>query len=201
MRRLWVVVALGLVACQSKTEQQPADAASAPTAEKGAAPAPGSPEAKIASAVSAAPAEIGANATIVDWDGNPKDKPVVLRQGTNEWTCFADIIATPEPDPVCADKTTSAWFDAYMAKQPPKIATIGVAYMLKGDAGTSETDPFATGPTPDNKWHKQGPHTMVFLPDPKQLDAMSTDHTTGAPYVMWKGTPYAHVMLPLGEAK
>jgi hypothetical protein len=42
---------------------------------------------------------------------------------------------------------------------------------------------------------------MVFLPDPKQLDAMSTDHTTGAPYVMWKGTPYAHVMLPLGEAK
>jgi hypothetical protein len=112
MRRLWVVVALGLVACQSKTEQQPADAASAPTAEKGAAPAPGSPEAKIASAVSAAPAEIGANATIVDWDGNPKDKPVVLRQGTNEWTCFADIIATPEPDPVCADKTTSEWFDA-----------------------------------------------------------------------------------------
>ena len=149
----------------------------------------------------AAPPEIGANATILDWSGDPKDKPVVLRQGTNEWTCFVDIIATPDPDPVCADKTTNEWFAAYMAKQPPKISTIGVAYMLKGDAGTSETDPWATGPTADNQWHKQGPHTMVFVPNPKQLDAMSADHTTGAPYVMWKGTPFAHIMMPLGEAK
>src|SRR5262245_30263283 len=132
MRRLMVVVALGLVACQSKTEQQPAAEASAPAAEKAAAPAAGSAEAKIASALRAAPAEIGANATIVEWNFDPNSKPVVLRQGTSEWTCFADIIATPEPDPVCVDKTTSGWFDAYMAKKPPKIANVGVAYMLKG---------------------------------------------------------------------
>jgi hypothetical protein len=42
---------------------------------------------------------------------------------------------------------------------------------------------------------------MIFVPDPKQLDSMSRDHTTGGPYVMWKGTPYAHIMMPIAPAK
>ena len=31
------------------------------------------------------------------------------------------------------------------------------------------------------------------------LDAFPTDPQAGGPYVMWKGTPYAHIMVPIGE--
>jgi hypothetical protein len=191
-----------LVGCQSQSDEASStDAQSPAAAEKSTAPAPGTPEAKIASAVSAGPASITANATVMEWSGNPADKPTVLRDGTNGWTCFVDIPNTPDPDPICADKTTGEWFDAFLSKKPPKITTVGLAYMLVGDSGASETDPWAEGPTPDNKWHKTGPHTMMFVPDPKQLEGITADHTAGGPYVMWKGTPYAHIMMPVAAPK
>ena len=28
---------------------------------------------------------------------------------------------------------------------------------------------------------------------------LPTDPNRGGPYVMWKGTPYAHIMVPVGE--
>lgn len=34
-------------------------------------------------------------------------------------------------------------------------------------------------------------------PDDAALDALPTDPYGGGPYVMWKGTPYAHVMIPV----
>jgi hypothetical protein len=199
---LWAVAVVSVVACQSKSNEASSTDAQAPaTAEKGTAPAPGSPEAKIASAAAAGPESISAQATIVDWTGNPADKPNVLREGTNGWTCYVDFPSTSDADPICADKTVGEWFEAFMQKQPPKIKTVGLAYMLMGDAGVSETDPWAQAATPDNQWHKTGPHTMVFVPDPKQLEGMSSDHTTGGPYVMWKSTPFAHIMVPVAPAK
>ena len=39
---------------------------------------------------------------------------------------------------------------------------------------------------------------MMLMPkDPSSLDGQSSDYTTGAPYVMFQGTPYAHLMIPL----
>jgi hypothetical protein len=40
------------------------------------------------------------------------------------------------------------------------------------------------------------PHVMIIVPDPAMLDAFPTEHGTGGPYVMWAGTPYAHLMVP-----
>jgi len=37
---------------------------------------------------------------------------------------------------------------------------------------------------------------MVLLPDQRLLEGVSTDPKNGGPFVMWKGTPYAHIMLP-----
>ena len=31
------------------------------------------------------------------------------------------------------------------------------------------------------------------------LEGISTDPQNGGPYVMWKGTPYAHVMVPVAD--
>ena len=39
---------------------------------------------------------------------------------------------------------------------------------------------------------------MMLMPkDPSSLDGLSTDYTTGGPYVMFKDTPYVHMMIPL----
>jgi hypothetical protein len=43
---------------------------------------------KIAEATSAAPAEIGKNATIMDWPEQPGGQPQELRKSTNDWVCF-----------------------------------------------------------------------------------------------------------------
>ncbi len=37
---------------------------------------------------------------------------------------------------------------------------------------------------------------MMITPDPSMLEGLPTDWTNGGPWVMWKGTPYVHVMIP-----
>lgn len=37
---------------------------------------------------------------------------------------------------------------------------------------------------------------MLMPKDPSSMDGQSTEHTTGAPFVMCEGTPYAHLMIP-----
>lgn len=37
---------------------------------------------------------------------------------------------------------------------------------------------------------------MMLTPDAAQLDALPTDPNNGGPWVMWKGTKYAHIMVP-----
>jgi hypothetical protein len=158
----------------------------------------GSAQQKIASAVSAAPASITAKATIMDWPANEGAHAMVLRQGTNGWVCYPDDPHTKGNDPMCADEPWQKWMDAYMAQKPPQIARIGNAYMIApGGAWSSNADPFATGEKPDNQWGFDGPHLMIVVPNLELLKGLPTDRTSGAPFVMWAGTPYAHVMVPL----
>jgi hypothetical protein len=145
----------------------------------------------IARATSAAPPEIARNAGVMGAGADGKMRE--LRASTNGWVCMLD----PAGDPMCLDKEWQAWGDAWMNKKdPPQPKTVGIAYMLKGDKGASNTDPYATKPTADNQWVVSGPHIMVLTTDPAQLDAYPTDPKAGGPWVMWKGTKYAHLMVP-----
>lgn len=74
---------------------------------------------------------------------------------------------------------------------------IGIAYMLQGEPNTNNTDPFDTEQSPGEVWVQEGAHLMGVLPDAKLLEGISEDPHNGGPYVMWKGTPYAHIMLPV----
>ena len=71
--------------------------------------------------------------------------------------------------------------------------------MLQGDAYVSDTGPYATDPNNGHTWVQEGPHLMILVPNPTMLDAFPTDPHNGGPYVMWKGTPYAHLMIPVGS--
>jgi hypothetical protein len=153
-------------------------------------------ETLIRDALSAAPPTVASTATVMNWDHN------VLKQGSGAYTCYPTDPDTRAKggrrDPMCLDKVWLAWLDAKMNKKPFKADHTGFAYMLAGDEG-SNTDPYATGPTADNQWVIEGPHIMVLVPNPAQLEGVPTDPNSGGAYVMWKGTPYAHVMVPVAE--
>lgn len=143
---------------------------------------------KIKLALSAGPADITKNASVMDMGAD--GKMVELRKGTNGWMCMA------QPEAMCLDKEWQNWANAWMSKKDPQIKSVGIGYMLRGDQGASNTDPFATGKTATNNWVVSPAHIMVLTPDSKQLDALPTDWKSGGPWVMWKGTKYAHIMVP-----
>lgn len=153
---------------------------------------------KIAFAMSVAPADISRRATIMDM--TDMAKPKQLRAGKNGWMCAVMVLGRSS-EAMCLDKEWQKWAQAWMSKSQPKIDGTGIAYMLRGDKGASNTDPYATGPTADNQWVVAPPHIMVLYSDPRMLDAYPTDPKSGGPWVMWKGTPYAHVMVPVSPSK
>jgi hypothetical protein len=69
--------------------------------------------------------------------------------------------------------------------------------MLRGDAGASNTDPFATAPTPTDAWVISPAHVMVIVSNPAQLEGIPADPQNGGPWVMWKGTKFADIMVPV----
>jgi hypothetical protein len=101
-------------------------------------------------------------------------------------------------NPMCLDEQWVKWIHAYMNQQEPSVTGIGVGYMLQGDAPTSNTDPYAKGPTPDNEWMKEiEPHIMLIVPESELYLSLPTDPATGGPWVMFRDTPYVHIMIPV----
>jgi hypothetical protein len=151
----------------------------------------------IASAMTAAPAAVAKNATIVAMDANGGMR--TLRKGTNGFTCMPDNPTTPGPDPMCMDQNAMEWAHAWMSHATPTPGKVGFMYMLAGGTDASNTDPYAQTPTTTNHWVKTGPHIMVVGADPSFYDSYpkGADPDTSVPYVMWAGTPYQHLMAPV----
>jgi hypothetical protein len=193
-----LVVAVGLMSlatAQEKPEAQSKDGSKAKSMSRQTAAATDK-AATIREALSAGRPEMAKTATVKDWDGN------VLKQGDGPYTCFPTpptMKKTGGKAPMCLDKTWQDWATAWQNKKDFKADHVAVGYMLEGDTGASNTDPYAQSPTSDNHWVVSGPHTMVLVPDASQLDAISDDPNNGGPFVMWKGTPYAHIMVPVGK--
>ncbi len=136
----------------------------------------------IAEAESAAPPDVTKNATLKTSDGK------VLREGSNGWTCYPGSKAI---GPMCNRPQWDELLDAAMNKKPIDVKEFSISYMLAGEGeaiGVSNTDPFATKPTDDNDWVKEGPHLMILVPDAAALEGLSTNPKDPV-YVMWKGTP------------
>jgi hypothetical protein len=172
--------------------------ASAGTAQPGmAGMAPASDP--IASAQSAAPSAISSKAAIVSF--TDKGPMTTLRKGTNGWTCMPDAPDTPGPDPMCFDANAGKWAEAWISHKPPPAGAVGVMYMLEGGTDASNVDPYAKKPTATNAWIKTGPHIMI-VGSKEVLAGYPSGATpdTAAPYVMWAGTPYAHLMVPVAPA-
>lgn len=158
-------------------------------------------QAKIENAMSAAPSSISANATILDYEMDDAGKFVVLREGSNDWSCFPDTPGTPSDDPQCNDQAWMDWTYALFAGEQPNIKTPGLAYMLQGGSDASNTDPAATEPAEGEDWVSSPPHVMLIMPEELDQSVFSTDHDSGEPYIMWAGTPYEHIMMPVAAGE
>jgi len=191
--RLCVLFAAGAALVGCNKAAPPANGTS--TQNKTGAAAPGSND-PVASAESAAPASIAHNASIVTADAS--GNMTTVRQGKNGWTCMPDAPTTPGPDPMCFDANAGKWIDALLHHKPPPEGVVGMMYMLEAGVDASNTDPYATKPTADNDWIRTGPHVMVV--GSKEILAghpSGPKPDTSVPYVMWAGTPYAHLMIPI----
>jgi hypothetical protein len=155
---------------------------------------------KIANAMSAAPPSIAGKATILDWPAMEGGQPTVLQTGTNGWSCLPDMPQSEGNDPMCLDQPWMQWVEAYLSKKAPNLSRVGLGYMIAPGGGwASNTDPYAMKQTLDNQWGHHKPHVMIVVPDVKTLEGISTDPNNGGPYVMYAGTPYAHIMAPIGS--
>ncbi|KEA63559.1 hypothetical protein ADIMK_2338 [Marinobacterium lacunae] len=144
----------------------------------------------IERARSAAPSMVSADATVM-YQGR------VLAEGSNGWTCLPETMPG-DMSPICND---AVWMEALQAvggKAPFEAKQMGFSYMLGGDGGVSNSDPYHPDHVNADDFIKEGPHLMVIVPR-EALEGMTTDPHAGGPYVMWKDTPYAHIMIPVGE--
>jgi len=151
----------------------------------------------IKSAMSAAPKKVASGATIVAMDADGKMR--TLREGHNGFTCMPDNPATPGPDPMCMDNAGMEWAMAWVGHKTPTAGKVGFMYMLAGGTDASNTDPYAAKPEASNHWIKTGPHVMIMGADQSFYDMYpkAADPDTSVPYVMWAGTPYQHLMIPV----
>jgi len=152
---------------------------------------------KIENAMSAAPAAVAADATILDWPSAEGETFAELRKGSNGWTCFPAMPSTPGNDPMCVDQTWMSWIDAYVNRTAPDNRAVGLSYMLQGGIDASNSDPFAEAPAAGQDWMTRPPHIMVLSPVKLDTTLFSSDPDNGGPWIMWGGTPYEHLMVPV----
>lgn len=149
----------------------------------------------IKTALSAAPAHISRDATVlVPGEGG---KWVEAKKGTNGFTCIPDIDGQETPDPICGDKAATQWLMDAIAKAPkPANTEPGIAYMAMGGwhwekEGKVTMDMNAPGV----ERVKEPPHWMILWPfDPKMTMLPGAPGSFGT-YVMFDGTPFAHLMI------
>ena len=148
-------------------------------------------DARIAHAKTAAPSFISDEATIMETDGT------ILQQGSNGWTCMPDMMPG-DGAPMCNDALWMEMLGAFTSKAEFQATGFGVSYMLQGDygAGVSNSDPYHPDRKNADDYVETGPHLMVIVPR-EQLKGITDDPNVGGPYVMWKDTPYAHIMVPV----
>ena len=173
MKTLYVLAAMLLVSMNSFGAESTAD--------------------KITRAQSAAHPAISKQATVLDMDGT------VLKKGTNGWTCMPGVIPG-DKHPMCNDAMWGKVMKAIATKSDVKIDRIGISYMLQGDMMVSNSSPYATDKKNGDVWVQEGPHLMIIVPQ-EMLKGLSDDPFNGGPYVMWKDTPYAHIMVPVKVEK
>jgi hypothetical protein len=159
---------------------------------------------EVSRALSAGPPSVIAGAEIVSTDDHGHRKE--LRAGTNGWTCIVPDISGAHHDaiehhPACVDKFGLEWLDAYEAHRAPNPDHVGYSYMMQGGSAWSNNDPFASSVPPgQSDYVRLPPHIMILnakIADSSGFPSGQANPDTHKPFVMFGGTPYALLIIPL----
>jgi hypothetical protein len=159
---------------------------------------------EIARALSAAPISVSAGAA-VDVD-DAKGRMTELRHGLNGWTCVIDDPAAIKHDPIehhpaCFDKHGLEWIEAFTDGRIPNPEHVGYAYMLEGGSSWSNRDPSATKLAPGQRDYIRIPaHIMILnakIANSSGFPSGQTNPDTHKPFVMFGGTAYAILIIPV----
>ena len=147
----------------------------------------------VRAAVQGAPERISGQAAVVRIE--PGGKTSTLRKGSNGFTCalFPDASLAP----VCANEQGWAWLTAALSDKPkPPNTQPGIAYMAKGGIHYETPDGKSVmKPTPETKEVEEPPHWMILWPLDPARTGLPTEPNAGGTYVMFEGTPFAHLMI------
>lgn len=148
----------------------------------------------VRTAASAAPAALARNAAIARIDA--KGTVRTLRAGTNGFTCVVGVPGD-EKAPFCADKNALAWVISAVTNAPkPTNTEPGLAYMAQGGIH-HETATHEIKMAPDSTTHpvKEPPHWMLMWAFDPATTGLPTKENPSGVYIMFAGTPYAHLMV------
>jgi len=146
--------------------------------------------AQMARATMSGPSQITKDATIAEWQSD--GSITILREGSNQWTCFPGNENMVGNVPMCCDPMGLQWAkDIYGLKEKPTNTAPGLIYMLCGATQHSLVDPFdkvgASIPI--------GPHYMILWPYDSVRDGMPNNIRDAGAWVAFDGTPYAHLHI------
>lgn len=145
-------------------------------------------------ALSAAPAHISKEAGVMVFGAD--GKLIEAKKSENGFTCIPTVMNLPDPDPMCMDGAAFQWMTDIMNKAPKPSNTVpGIAYMARGGSHFEKDKKVVMEKETGAKVVKEPPHWMVMWPfDPAATKLPTAPNPSGA-YIMFDGTPYAHLMV------
>lgn len=145
-------------------------------------------------ALSAAPKHIAQEAGVMVFkaDGTLTE----VKKSENGFTCLPTVMNLPDPDPICMDGAAHQWMTDIMNKAPKPSNTLpGIAYMARGGSHFEKNKKVVMQQEAGTKVVKEPPHWMVMWPfDPAATKLPTAPNPSGA-YIMFDGSPYAHLMI------
>jgi len=147
-----------------------------------------------AAAEAGAPAAISSKAAIVRIDA-AKKTTVQVRPGTNGFTC--SLIPDESKAPFCGDANAWTWFAGAFTGQPKPMNTgPGISYMAQGGIHyETATGDITMESGPGTKSVGEPPHWMLMWPFDAAATGIPTKPNPAGVYIMFAGTPYAHLMV------
>ncbi|MGA6828493.1 hypothetical protein ACO9S2_12855 [Nitrospira sp. NS4] len=148
---------------------------------------------QTALALSAAPAHIAKEAGIMIYGAD--GKLTETRKSANGFTCIPTVMNLPDPDPMCMDPAAHQWLTDIMNNAPKPTNTVpGIAYMARGGSHF-EKDGKVVMSGDGAKVVKEPAHWMVMWPFDPAATQLPTGPNPSGTYIMFEGTPYAHLMV------
>jgi hypothetical protein len=148
---------------------------------------------QTALALSGAPAHIAKEAGIMIYGAD--GKLTETKKSANGFTCIPTVMNLPYPDPMCMDAAVQQWITDHMNNAPKPTNTVpGIAYMARGGSHF-EKDGKVVMSGDGAKIVKEPPHWMVMWPFDAAATKLPTAPNPSGVYIMFEGSPYAHLMV------